>query len=162
MELRRLDPRFITMERIGWSIGTALVAGGLVAGPIVGAFQIEIAALRFVPALGWAALVGVLVFLTLKAPRWVYDATSYRVTERAVEIRKGVLWRRVVHVPLSRVQHTDVLQGPLMRRFGLATVSIHTAGTVDAKVELSGLALGDAERLRDLLVAYDDREGGPG
>ena len=45
----------------------------------------------------------------------------------------------MIHVPRSRVQHTDVSQGPVERRFGLGTLVIYTAGTDYARVDLAGL-----------------------
>ena len=65
-------------------------------------------------------------------------------------------WRSEISVPKSRVQHTDVSQGPLQRRFGLATLVLHTAGTQHAAVSLSGLSHEAALQIRDYLI-----EGGP-
>ena len=45
----------------------------------------------------------------------------------------------MTNVPRSRVQHTDVSQGPLERNHGLGTLVVYTAGTDHAKVELGGL-----------------------
>ena len=62
------------------------------------------------------------------------------------------MWRAVTNVPRSRVQHTDVSQGPLERSHGLGTLVIHTAGTEHAVVGLSGLDYGTALALRDHLL----------
>ena len=66
------------------------------------------------------------------------------------------MWRQVTSVPRSRVQHIDVAQGPLIRRFELAQLIIHTAGTEHATVELNGLAHDVALRLRDFLIRGGD------
>ena len=63
---------------------------------------------------------------------------------------------RVTNVPRSRVQHTDVSQGPLERRYGVGTLVIHTAGTDDAVVTQRGLTHGTALAIRDHLLP---REG---
>ncbi len=60
-------------------------------------------------------------------------------------------------MPRSRVQHTDVSQGPLERRFDLATLVLHTAGTQHAAVSLGGLSHKAALAIRDYLI-----EGGAG
>ena len=89
------------------------------------------------------------------AYRWpprAYQHTFYRIDEQGVEIRKGVYWRIVINVPRSRVQHIDVSQGPIERRYGLGTLVIYTAGTDHAKVELSGLEHGRALRIREHLL----------
>jgi len=58
----------------------------------------------------------------------------------------------VITVPHARVQHIDVLQGPLERRFDLANIVIYTAGTTHSAVRLSGLAHPVAIELRERLV----------
>jgi membrane protein YdbS with pleckstrin-like domain len=70
--------------------------------------------------------------LTL-APRIRYDVHRWEVSEIAVHVRHGWLSRTDEIVPLSRVQTVDSTQGPLMRGFGLRTVTVQTAskaGTV--------------------------------
>jgi membrane protein YdbS with pleckstrin-like domain len=92
-------------------------------------------------------------------PSLRYRHTSYRVDARGIEIRKGVWWRRVQCVPRSRIQHTDVSQGPVERRFGLATLSVFTAGTEYSRISLGGLAHEDALRIRDHLIAGSEGDG---
>jgi hypothetical protein len=82
--------------------------------------------------------------------RWKLDAIGFA-------LRRGRLWRLETCVPTSRVQHVDLRHGPLERRFRLATVVVHTAGTREHAVTVTGLDEGDAERLRDhLLQQVDD------
>ena len=49
------------------------------------------------------------------------------------------------------MQHLDVKHGPLARRFGLATLVLHTAGTRDSAVSVPGLDADDAAHLREVL-----------
>jgi hypothetical protein len=58
----------------------------------------------------------------------------------------------VITVPRTRVQHTDVSQGPIERRFGLGTLVVYTAGTDHAMVALSGLDHGRALMIREHLL----------
>ena len=55
-------------------------------------------------------------------------------------------------MPRSRVQHTDVSQGPLERKLGLGTLVIYTAGTDHARVALSGLDHSTALDIREHLL----------
>ena len=71
---------------------------------------------------------------------------------------QGVYWRTITNVPRSRVQHTDVSQGPLERRFGLGTLVIYTAGTSHSKVNVSGLAFDVARRIRAHLLPDDQSD----
>jgi len=85
-------------------------------------------------------------------PPLEYRFAAYRVDGNGLEIRRGVYFRAVINVPRSRVQHTDVAQGPLQRRFGLATLIVHTAGNESAVVELPGLTHDIALAIRDHLL----------
>ena len=72
-----------------------------------------------------------------------------------LEILRGVYWRTITNVPRSRVQHTDVSQGPLERRYGLGTLMVYTAGTQHSQVTLSGLDFTVARRIRAHLLPSD-------
>ena len=69
-----------------------------------------------------------------------------------VLIRRGVWWRAEIFVPRARIQHTEVNQGPLDRRWGMASVGLHTAGTRLEHITLPGLPRDVAEQLRDGLL----------
>ena len=100
---------------------------------------------------------GLLLFLVLilwlayKWPAARHKRLRYLVDEGGLRIRRGVFWRKVIWIPISRVQHTDVSQGPVQRSFGLATLTVHTAGTAGASISLAGLEHGIATRLDDHL-----------
>jgi membrane protein YdbS with pleckstrin-like domain len=93
-----------------------------------------------------------LAWLSHAWPPVEYRRTSYRIDEDRIEIRRGVIWRAVTSVPRSRVQHIDVSQGPLERRFGLGTLSVYTAGTEYSRIDLRGLDHRAALGLRDRLL----------
>ena len=147
----RLDPRVIQLERITGFIATACVSG-FVAFAVLGAW---IAAdSLWVPALvalSWPLLTAFLAWHSYRWPEISYRHESYRVDDLGIEIRRGVVWRREISVPRSRVQHIDVSQGPLERRFGLGSLSIYTAGTDYAMVSLRGLTHARALLIRDHL-----------
>lgn len=100
------------------------------------------------------AVLGAAAF-ALASYRWAaieYRHLAYRIDDDGIEIRSGVLWRAVSNVPRSRVQHTDVSQGPLERKYGLGRLVIYTAGTAHSKVDLPGLEHQTALALRDHLL----------
>jgi membrane protein YdbS with pleckstrin-like domain len=153
-ETHGLDPRFIQLQRITGSIFAAIVTAGSFVGLVVLLFVAD-------ETPGWVRAVLPFLFLALTtllawhAYHWPvvdYRHTSYRVDKQAIEIRRGVYWRVVINIPRSRVQHTDVSQGPLERRYGLGTLVIYTAGTDHAKVDLAGLEHGVATRIREHLL----------
>lgn len=87
--------------------------------------------------------------------------TWWLLDDDGFSLRRGRLWRTETRVPETRVQHLDLKRGPLQRRYRLATLVIHTAGTRDSAVTVSYLDEADAERLRDRLarqVEDDDHD----
>ncbi len=152
----RLNPASIQANRFEGSLRALLL--GVAAG--VGAIFLgrSEVGLDLFPWLLAAAGCFALVALTIAWywPKIAYQYKSYRIGIEGLEIQSGVWWRQVVDVPHSRIQHTDVNQGPIERYFGLATLVIHTAGAHNAEVEIEGLGHRRALELRDLLVRDDE------
>lgn len=148
--VRQLDPASIQVDRMTIWILVAVLTAMLAVQAIVNLFGGPLRA-----GLGVALLVvgsGLLVWWAIKWPDVSYRHASYKVDELGIEIRRGVVWRRVINVPRSRVQHTDVRQGPLERQYDLGTLVIYTAGTEHAEVTQSGLHHDRALRIRDHLL----------
>ncbi|MED4971267.1 hypothetical protein ETC01_15535 [Geobacillus sp. NFOSA3] len=80
----------------------------------------------FIPALRWR--------------RWRYE-----VREQEIEIQKGLFVVKRTLIPMIRVQHVDSSQGPLLKKYRLASVTISTAATVH---EIPALDEEEAEELR--------------
>jgi membrane protein YdbS with pleckstrin-like domain len=84
-----------------------------------------------------------------------YRAWGYAEREDDLLVRRGVMVKRLTVVPYGRMQFIDVTAGPVDRVFGLSTVQLHTAAAAtDARIP--GLAIPEAERLRDRLAALGE------
>lgn len=106
----------------------------------------------------------VLVGLIAYSLCWFWPAAMYRhlrfgVDEDGIVIESGVFFRSHIALPRVRIQHTDVSQGPLQRRYGVGTLKFYTAGSAYSKIELPGLTHHDALELRDLLLAEEKDSG---
>jgi uncharacterized protein len=94
-------------------------------------------------------VVGVLVVAI--APQRVYRRLRYRLTGQLLQVVRGWLFHVDTIVPLVRVQHLDVVRGPLDKMFGTASLVVHTAGTHNSTVTVPGLAPGRAAEIRDVI-----------
>ncbi len=148
-----VDPASILIDRIGGMIFFLIVGGGLFFGMTLFWILGKLPSWLYLPLL--LPLVG-LTFLSWQWPVMRYRHIRYRVDARGFQIWRGVLWRKVISIPTTRVQHTDVTQGPIQRYWDLATLTVHTAGTEGASISLSGLRLEVAKRLRDHLLPDSD------
>ena len=156
-EDHRVDRKVVTVDRIGAGIRTTILGGvTFVVALIVTLANDPPAGVRLAIFLGRGLFALLLVLQAIFWPALAYRYTSYRVTDAFFRFRHGVLWRSVISVPKSRVQHTDVSQGPIERQFGLATLTVHTAGTEHASVSLDGLPHATALAIRDHLIGGGD------
>jgi len=151
---RQLDPKFVTAQRLVAGIVSAIMMlGSLIAVTLVTLFG------DWTPlaSLGWFVvallLPGALAALMFWWPAVSYRRIAYSVGDQGIRIERGVIWRTIASVPRSRVQHTDVSQGPIERSYGLGTLVIYTAGTQHAAVSLEGLPHAAAIAIRDHLIA---------
>lgn len=94
------------------------------------------------------ALVYFLIYIYMGAHFRHY---SYAMDDYGLYINQGVFWRQKIIVPRNRVQHTDIAQGPLDRKYDLSELIIHTAGTRNASVKIAGILHQQAEELRESL-----------
>jgi len=77
-----------------------------------------------------------------------YATFSYRLQGGELITRQGLLSRQERHIPLGRVQDLRLEAGPVHRLLGVVDVHVETAGGEGVEAELSVLARGDAESLR--------------
>ncbi|PJN91084.1 PH domain-containing protein [Bacillus sp. mrc49] len=77
---------------------------------------------------------------SIKWKRWRYEV---RNTE--IDIQSGIFIIKRTLIPMIRVQHVETKQGPLLRKYELASVEISTAATMHV---IPALDLAEADELR--------------
>ena len=96
----------------------------------------------------------VFIFPYLKWKYWRYE-----VLETEIDLLRGVFIVKRTLIPMNRVQHVDTEQGPLLRKYRLAAITISTAATIH---QIPALSMEDADSLRDqiakLAIVADDDE----
>ncbi|MBA4248705.1 MAG: hypothetical protein C0444_10500 [Microbacterium sp.] len=85
--------------------------------------------------------------------RWFSQPRNgFALTDTAVLLRRGAIWRSLIAVPYSRTQSVSVHQGPLLRALRLAWVQVHTVAGPILPI-LGALDRDDAVRLFDEVAA---------
>ncbi|MEO1021166.1 MAG: PH domain-containing protein [Bacteroidota bacterium] len=101
----------------------------------------------FVAGQGVAVVTYVLVvflFPTIRWKRWRYE-----VSEKEIDLKRGIIVVKRTLVPMNRVQHVDTSHGPIYRQFGLSSIRISTAATTH---EIPALDDETAGQLRDQIA----------
>lgn len=84
----------------------------------------------------------------LLVPQLRFRIHRWEVNDIAIHTREGWLGRESRIAPLSRVQTVDSEQGPVMRLFRLASVTVTTASSA-GEISIDGL---DVDEARELVV----------
>ena len=89
---------------------------------------------------------------------------SARVTTGAVEIRKGVLFRKEATIPLNRITDVRLHDDPLMRFHGLRGLRVETAGQSGPQAGSEGDLVGvvDALEMRNVILLQRQKVLGEG
>lgn len=138
-----LDPAYLKVRRImvfiKWPLLFAATAIGL--------------------GLGFRSWLPVIICLAVALPwiafqYWrqarVFHRWGFAERETDLYVRSGLLFRNLTIIPYGRMQVVEVKAGPVERAFGIASVSMVTAGPT---VTVPGLAADDAAALRDRLAS---------
>jgi hypothetical protein len=152
-ELTRVHPNYAHALRVQTALGSLPV--------LVAAAVIEIA-LRKLDLLPPGLIAGVVLLiviaLVIRIPQSRFNARGYQMGSDRLRVVRGLMFRSDTVVPFGRVQHIDVAQGPLERFFGIATLTLHTAGNHNASVSLPGLGEELARDMREDIRAHNRRE----
>jgi membrane protein YdbS with pleckstrin-like domain len=151
--LIKLDPNYAHMLRMQ----TALTAIPCLVGALVAEAAVREAAV-LPPGLIAGTVLVVAVLLILRIPQRRYSARGYQMGADRLRVVRGLMFRSDTVVPFGRVQHIDMTQGPLERFFGIATLTVHTAGNHNASVSLPGLGEDLAREMREAIRAHIRRE----
>lgn len=83
---------------------------------------------------------------------WRYD-----VSAQEIDLYYGILVKHRIIIPMVRVQHVDTEQGPILRRYGLSSVTIHTAAGEHEIPALADKVAGELrKRIAELARVVDE------
>lgn len=107
----------------------------------VQSFLVEIVVLFFV-----------LFLFLLLFNRISFKKKGFAFREHDVLFRSGTIATNTIIIPYNRIQHVALHEGLLSRYFGLAKIEIFTAGGSSSDLEVPGIAIEQAEKIKQLLM----------
>ena len=78
----------------------------------------------------------------------VIDSWECVLTSRALHVKKGVFVKIEKTVPLEKITDLQMVQGPIMRMYGLHRISVETAGQSGPGSLISLVGIQDTEQFR--------------
>ncbi len=150
----KLDPRIKNIWRINDLVVSLIVVNLLLLVPagvlrLLAAAEAAEALDEIAPMLTAADIalsIAAVVIFAFIIPPIRYARWRYEISDDFLEIMTGIIWKKRTVIPFIRVQNTDTKQGPLMRMFGLSSVTVSTAA---GEHEIPGLDVQVADDLRN-------------
>jgi uncharacterized protein len=143
-ELTPLDPAYVTTTRIASALGLMPF--------VIGAGALEFA--QLLPSGTFIVpVILIYVFMAFVVPARKYRHWGYAMGTDRLRVVRGYMFYHDTIVPFGRIQHIDVDQGPIDRRYDLATLTVHTAGNHNSTVALPGLLHSQALAMREAIRA---------
>ena len=84
-----------------------------------------------------------------------FKALEYTIDSDGVKMKGGVVWKKHVTVPYSKITNVDITRGPLQRYYNIGTIHIQTAGAggkqgEKAELKLSGIR--ELDKVREVII----------
>ncbi|MGK7379057.1 PH domain-containing protein [Planococcus sp. 1R117A] len=151
----QISRKGLTVWRLYGTIQTAIIAVFIIG---VGVFTYFFDWPQWLYALYAGIIIAFGVLLIYLFPKIRWERWRYEVREQEIELQHGLFIVRRTLVPMVRVQHVDTEQGPILRKYDLAEISISTAATTHI---IPALVTAEADELRARIsvlarVAEDD------
>lgn len=144
----KLTPRAIRVWQWGNAIGNAFFFGiPVFYGAIFGFRDFHFWVILSLTVI----FLGLWLFSVVMLPYLQWKNWRYAVDDKEIDLKRGVLIKKRTLIPLSRVQHVDTRQGPLLGWYNLASVTISTAATTH---EIPALDEVLADRVRNQISTY--------
>lgn len=171
--MKHLDPKAIWLFFIGSVIGWTIIMFFLsfwIAGVTIAALQIGKAyiSLGLFLTLLMIFLACFYAFLYFWA-QLSYKNYKYQLRPEGFYKEYGVIWKKYVTIPYSRIQNVDIYRGLVARLLGLSDLHIQTAGMSftgkrgsRAEGRLPGLSIKDANMIRDELIKRSQKSNAQG
>ncbi|MFZ1369720.1 MAG: PH domain-containing protein [Ferruginibacter sp.] len=150
---RSLEKEYLTVSRISFVISfLVILVIGLVLFFLIDRFR--------TPVLIYSSAA---VFIFLSVLSWVtttisFKYSGYAIREKDILFRHGWFICKTRVAPLKRVQHVSVQSGPIERKFGLASISIYTAGSDEADLTIRGINTETAQQIKEWLTSQMNGE----
>ena len=146
VELKGLNPKYITVLLFNFSLLLILVIGGF---STLFYFNQD----AFSNIIWIAIVVGIVLFLggLVLFSKLSFHKKGYAFREHDAIYKSGLISEKTTIIPFNRVQHVALHQGFISRKLGLASVELFTAGGSSSDLEIPGLLLADAQLIKNLV-----------
>ena len=148
-----VEARYIRLRRVLALINIAVIV-------VLGLVAHKVAKIWFEDAVVGVVIITTLLlvlFVLIALHRWFADPKKcYVLREQDLSYQYGLIFRTTTTQPINRVQHVEVKQGPIERRYDLASLLAYSAGGQMHTFFIAGLNFDDAKRMRAYILEHKE------
>lgn len=149
-----LHPRYLRVMRIYSVLGTFVLVGGAVALHFINR---EIPLWGIILSVAGILLMGGVHQLLLSR---MFEVRGYLFRRQDLTYRKGLILRKEVTFPFSRMQYVSISQSVIDRLFSMHTLNVHNAsGALDSQLSIPGLTYDEAQKYKEMLLDFITQGG---
>lgn len=116
--------------------------------PIVGVTSFAVIATELTWYQAILIVVGLILIIVFIMAVLAYRRFRFRITNESIAVKSGILRITQTDVRWERVRAVNLERGPIERAFSLAQISLDTAGSAAAEIQVPAIKLQIAELLR--------------
>ncbi len=147
IQMKSLSPAYLKVSYLGTTIFFIMLAIILMAVRFFAEFDIPFRVELGIVG-GWLLLLVLSLWHTYED----FQIQGFAIRERDLTYRSGVFFRSTTVIPYNRIQHAEVKQGPIERRFNLQRLEIYSAGGDGSDLYIPGLPGNRADQLKDYII----------
>lgn len=165
--MKNLDPKarllFFIQHIIGWLVFSGFGSFWLF-GLMTGLNEASTVSASTIVWLSLGLFVAIVLLAWLTS--WLtYINYHYELGENGFQKESGVIYKKYVTIPYSRIQNVDIYRGIFARIFNLSDIRIQTAGsslnTITSEGMLPAIHKDEAIKIRDELMKRVNRPASP-
>lgn len=148
MEYQKLDKRILVSWRISRLIGILIVGVILMVAIYILSRQSFFERYMLQGYIIAGVILSYMLVTLYLFPAIEYRQWGYIISDDRIEIRHGIFLIKITVIPIVRIQHITISQGPINRRLGISTINVHTASGV---FSIEGISCEYASAMADML-----------
>jgi membrane protein YdbS with pleckstrin-like domain len=146
IEFKKIDKNYLKVILINFFLVTIPLFTGLI---LLHQFVFSdevIAYIMLIYTTFLTLLVCVLLYLLLG-----FSKRKYALREKDISYKSGLFVKTLTTVPFSRIQHVEIDEKPTSRLFGLASLSVYTAGDSSDDLVVKGITKETALQIKEFI-----------
>ncbi len=96
-------------------------------------------------------LYGILTIVSFIRPYFLHKNWRFTADEQFLQLKHGAFIEEHTLVPMTKIQSVSTKEGPILRKYGLCTITVDTMGSSHS---IPGLPKEEAKDLRNMIAIY--------